>query len=729
MGGDLWEFLMKKSVAANLPRRKFSFSQFIFIVLVVLVCSLAEFLFVYNVKASHDRKEQEDARIYGETIAFGINLTLGQCTDITQSLESTYLHNKDTFSLYFERVAPILLYGNDVIKSIHFAPDGIVSNSYPPEIGNDSLGFNVFEHPVQKEAAVTAVETRRTTISGPYDLVEGGTGYIIRNPIYDTNGNFDAFVVAIIDWNRFESKIKKMMEPYNSTYYYSVWTEDTVNIVTTDSGSLFTNADYGISHDVDIKLPITNDIWHISVEPVKGWSGLKGILKELIFSALFFITIAGLIIYRQAYLKKKVFLFEHDPLTGLYTRSAFYRQVAKLFKENPDESYDVVVIDIEKFKVCNAMHGQKACDDMLCHIAKSLKEDQPNAIVARYGGDLFVEIFPSSENKGQTYLELQSKKMIAAGPIKDIVLKYGYYGNIDRSIPINMICDRALIAAKSILHNYDIMVANYDGPVSKRHMQEQLLEASFNIALESEHFQVWYQPKFDAKTEKLIGAEALVRWYTPDNKIISPSDFIYIFEDDGLIVKLDEFVFRKVCSTIKYWMDQGVPVVPISVNLSRTSLHHTGIVSNYRNIVDEIGIPIEYVSLELTESTAFSSDQMKALVEELKTAGFRIDMDDFGTGSSSLASINILPFDVIKIDKSLIDFIGSPAGDELVKHTIELAHFKKMKVVAEGVETKAQLEFLRSLDCDAIQGYYFHPQMPYEECEAYLKEIHRQGRI
>ena len=720
---------MTKSVTSKSSRRDFNISQFLFIFLVILLCSISEFLLIYNLKALNNRKEQDNARIYGEAIAFGINLTIGQSVELTQSLKGAYLHNKKDFPSYFDEIVPLLLNNNDVISSVYFAPEGIITKSYPPEVSGATVGFNVLTYPGQKEDAITAIEIKAPILSGPYNLAEGGTGYIIRNPVFDDNGNFEAFITIIMDQTVFEDKIKSLAGVYNSDYNYSVRAEKTDNILTTSCGCLFSNVDYDFSNVIDIVVPVTNNVWHVSVEPVNGWSGYKGIIKELLASLLLFLLIAGSIIYRQYDLKKKVFVFEHDPLTGLFTRSAFYRQVAKLFKEHPDESYDVVVIDIEKFKVCNAIHGQKTCDEMLCHIARTLQEDQPDAIVARYGGDLFVEIFPSVENRGKTYFELQSKRMINSGPIKDIVLKYGFYGHIDRSVPINMICDRALMAAKSILHNYDIMIANYDGPVSKRHMQEQLLEASFNAALSSDHFQVWYQPKFDAKTEKLIGAEALVRWYTPDNRIISPSDFIYIFEGDGLIVKLDEFVFRKVCSTIKDWMDQGVPVVPISVNLSRTSLHHTGIVSTYRDIIDEIGIPIEYVSLELTESTAFSSEEMTYLVKELKKAGFRIDMDDFGTGSSSLASINILPFDVIKIDKSLIDFIGSPAGNELVKHIIELAHFKCMKVVAEGVETKEQLEFLKSLDCDAIQGYYFQKQMPCEECEAYFKEIHRQGRI
>lgn len=221
------------------------------------------------------------------------------------------------------------------------------------------------------------------------------------------------------------------------------------------------------------------------------------------------------------------------------------------------------------------------------------------------------------------------------------------------------------------------------------------------------NFNVWFQPKYDAATEKLVGAEALVRWQKPDGTMIPPYEFISLFEEDGLIVHLDEYVFRKVCEGIKFWYDRGEQVLSISVNVSRTTLHHDGIISKYKKIMEETGIPLDSISLEITESAAFTDKALISFAQELQDAGFILDMDDFGTGSSSLASLNILPFSAIKLDKSLIDFIGKEDGNELLRHTIELAHFKKMKVVAEGVETKEQLDFLKSLDCDVIQGYYF----------------------
>ncbi|MCR5272302.1 MAG: EAL domain-containing protein, partial [Lachnospiraceae bacterium] len=150
--------------------------------------------------------------------------------------------------------------------------------------------------------------------------------------------------------------------------------------------------------------------------------------------------------------------------------------------------------------------------------------------------------------------------------------------------------------------------------------------------------------------------------------------------------------------------------------------YHQGTVERYRKIAEDVGIPKEYIPIELTESAAFQSLQIKELATRLKAVGFQLHMDDFGSGESSLSSINILPFDEIKLDKSLVDFIGDPGGDELLKHTIALAHFKDMKVVAEGVETKAQLETLKRLECDTIQGYYFAAPKPFEEYSRIIDE-------
>ena len=218
----------------------------------------------------------------------------------------------------------------------------------------------------------------------------------------------------------------------------------------------------------------------------------------------------------------------------------------------------------------------------------------------------------------------------------------------------------------------------------------------------------------------MVGAEALVRWKMDDGSFISPGEFIPIFERDGLIVQLDEYVFREVCEQMSRWRESGVTLFPVSVNLSRASLHEEGTVEKYTRIIEEYDIPKEYVPLEITESATIYSREIEGLMDNLKRKGFALHMDDFGSGVSSLASINILPFDVVKLDKGLIDLIGDRSGDELVRHTIELSHFNEMTVVAEGVETENQLELLKKLNCDTIQGYFFSPPVPSDKALEYV---------
>jgi len=170
------------------------------------------------------------------------------------------------------------------------------------------------------------------------------------------------------------------------------------------------------------------------------------------------------------------------------------------------------------------------------------------------------------------------------------------------------------------------------------------------------------------------------------------------------------------------------PVFPVSVNLSRTSLAHKNTVSNYAEIVKEYGIPINLVPLEITETTKTRDLAIKEIVEDFKSYGFEIHMDDFGSGLSSMESLNILPFDVVKLDKSLIDYIGDPGGNELIRHCIELAHFKELKIVAEGVEKKEQLDFLRELNCDYIQGYYYSAPLSYEDSLLFFMKLYRENR-
>ncbi|MCR5189321.1 MAG: bifunctional diguanylate cyclase/phosphodiesterase [Treponema sp.] len=664
--------------------------------------------------------------MFGKNISTGIELYFHQSISTSQILEDLYLEYGDYLLDDFDKIIPNFFDDDELLKAVFIAPDGVIAAAYPKEL-SISIGSNILNHPFQKEKAQVAKESRQLSIEGPVSLTEGGVGLVLRNPFY-VDEVFKGFVVITVDWYKFSKKVIDFFNVKNSEYDFAVWKSDINEIVVNNTGCLFSNTERKVSDLVSIELDIPSEHWFLSIEPKGGWEENRDYILPFLVFTLFLTLLVLFFLYKQFDALDKAFKMEHDPLTGLYTRSAFYRYAKKWINENQDIEFDMLLVDIEAFKVANSIHGTQKCDEYLLYLVEVLKEENPISIIGRYGGDQFIYVFPASEGKGKIYLESRVYAIMEDAPIKNVQIKFGYVGNLDRSLPMNVLCDRALMAARSILHNFDVVVASYDGEFSRNQLNKQMIESSFEEALKKGNFQVWYQPKFDAMTEKFIGAEALVRWIKEDGSIVSPSDFIYIYEEDGLIVNLDEYVFRTVCETIKTWLSKGVKVHPISVNLSRTSLHHKGIVKKYKSIVERIGIPIEYVPLEITESLAFGNEQIKNLARELKKEGFRIDMDDFGTGSSSLASLNMLPFDVVKLDKSLIDYIGTPDGEELLRHSIELAHFKNIKVIAEGVETEKQLKVLRKLGCDAIQGFYYKPPMSYQEGVEYLSSLYFQGK-
>ncbi|MBQ0027698.1 MAG: EAL domain-containing protein [Lachnospiraceae bacterium] len=412
---------------------------------------------------------------------------------------------------------------------------------------------------------------------------------------------------------------------------------------------------------------------------------------------------------------------EIDELTGLYNRQAFYRRAQKLLDDNPDDIFDIAISDVANFKLINSVYGEGIGDEVIKYLGKFFLENTENGICARYGGDVFVGFAKSSPDRQGEWLTSLIERAKINSPVPNIVLKCGVYRNVDRSLSISAMCDRALLAVKSVKHNYTMPYATYAGPVSQRHLLANTYESMFDSAILNEEFVVYYQPQYNSATEEIVGIEALVRWQMSDGKFVSPGEFIPIFEENGLIARLDEYVFTKVCKKIKNWMDKGVRIIPISVNLSRASAFQLTTAKRYKEIADEIGVSPKMIPLELTESASIDNQRINEFMNELKEAGFELYLDDFGSGVSSLSCFNRLPFDEIKLDKSIIDCIGDVGGEELLRHIIELAHFKEMRVVAEGVEKKEQLDFLKELDCDVIQGFYFSKPLPYEELIDCLK--------
>ena len=419
---------------------------------------------------------------------------------------------------------------------------------------------------------------------------------------------------------------------------------------------------------------------------------------------------------------------EHDELTGLYTRQVFLHYAKGIMKFRADTPMHLVVAKIIDFKLIKHMYGNKKADEVIGYLASVYSNRVRNGLVARQGHNSFVGLFWEDYKTFEQKLKNVISEVKANLPVKGLMVKYGVYKDIDKRLPVSAICDCASMAEESIADNYDCDMAYYTEEMGHKRINNQMIEIAFESALKNHEFIVFYQPKVDIDTEKVVGAEALVRWYKDGTSLISPGEFIPVYERDGLIVRLDEYVFRQVCSLQKRRMDKGEEMLPISVNLSRTSALHEDVAKRYIDIIKENGIPFSCVPIELTESAAIYNDRVKAMTEQLTDAGCILHIDDFGVGYSSLISLNQFPFSTLKIDKSLIDDVCQSKGKTLVEQVITLSKLLDMKVVAEGVETKEQLDIIKALQCDAVQRFYYAKPMPEDEFIEYVKGIQSKNQ-
>lgn len=407
---------------------------------------------------------------------------------------------------------------------------------------------------------------------------------------------------------------------------------------------------------------------------------------------------------------------EFDDLTGLYTKEAFYHHAEKLFKENPDISFDLILSTLDNLNQISEQYGDNVGRQIVSHIGNKLALfKQPKMILSRIRDGIFANLMVHSEETDSQRL-LDLVETFTEGAItNDIITKFAVYKNVDKTLPVSVITERTLSALESITHKIDKNVVYYDNKIIYQQKLNAEMEENFESSLENGDFEIWFQPKYSASTQSINGAEALIRWRNKDGSLIPPNSFIPLFERDGLIKKLDEYVFSSVCEYQRKRLEKGLKVIPISINLSRVTIFNTNLAPQYSNIVEDYEIPKNIVPIEITESAAFLSRDIKNFADPFNKYGFELHMDDFGSGYSSLASLQFLHFDTIKLDKSLVNFIGTQGGDSLLRHTISFAKETGINVVAEGVETEEQFNFLKTSNCDTIQGYYFSKPLPLKE--------------
>ena len=413
-------------------------------------------------------------------------------------------------------------------------------------------------------------------------------------------------------------------------------------------------------------------------------------------------------------------LLQYDRLTGLYSKELFFQKVRERLQKEPEKEYTIISTNIENFKLYNDNFGILAGDALLKEIARLFREGSgENAICGRFSGDRFLCLQESARerNDRNTYLNEFTPM------IKNVVMKWGIYEITDRSVPVEQMCDRALLAADSIKGQYHRHFAVYDDALRSRMLREKAITDTMETALAERQFIVYFQPKYSLNEERMAGAEALVRWIHPEWGFLSPGEFIPLFEKNGFIPQLDRYIWEQVCIRMREWKDKGYPVLPVSVNVSRVDVYHIDLESTLVELTEKYHIDPSYLHLEITESACANDPALiVSTVSRLRKLGFIIEMDDFGSGYSSLNMFNQMKMDILKLDMKFIqNEMAKPFDKSILNYVIDMSHGMGLSVVAEGVETREQMERLREIGCDYVQGFYFAKPMPAEEYEELLK--------
>ena len=413
---------------------------------------------------------------------------------------------------------------------------------------------------------------------------------------------------------------------------------------------------------------------------------------------------------------------EFDLLTDLYNMHTFYSQAAQAVHAYPERRYSIVRMDIDRFKVINDLYGLKEGDKLLIAIADLLREKMAgtHSVYGRLGGDVFCLCVDYSRERILALIkELTDRLADYPLPYK-VVPSFGIceVDNIDT--PINVLCDWANLALKTIKGNYLNSYAFYDGKLRERILEEKKIENQMHDALLQGQFVLYLQPKVHIPTSRIIGSEGLVRWIHPTEGLMPPDRFIPLFEKNGFIIRLDEYIWEQACITLRRWIDHGLTPTPISVNMSRMHIHDPRLREKLLDLMRRYELPPHLLELELTESAFLENESgLFESMKALQAFGFQFSMDDFGSGYSSLNMLKSMPVDFIKIDRGFLnEVVTTERGKTVIRFSISLAREMSIKVIAEGVETEEQAAFLLQAGCAYAQGYFYSRPLPIPQFEA-----------
>ena len=411
---------------------------------------------------------------------------------------------------------------------------------------------------------------------------------------------------------------------------------------------------------------------------------------------------------------------ERDELTGLFHKEFFFEYGKRLDMQNDNMPMDAMVIDINRFHIVNELYGREYGNDVLKKIGDGIHDlvKETGGLACRFDSNGFYIYIPHGHDLNKIISD-GLDKINASLVDSNISIRMGVFEDDGNGLNMEQRFDRARLACNKLRHSYTTCFDFYNEELHSKELHEERLINDMEKALAEKQFKVFYQPKYNITGDKpvLSSAEALIRWFHPEFGMVSPGEFIPLFEDNGLIQKLDRFVWTEAASQIKRWNDEYGIYLPVSVNVSRVDIFNPMLGCILTDLVNINGFTPEKLLLEITESAyTDSSQEIIDTVKGLRNNGFKIEMDDFGSGYSSLNMLTSLPIDALKLDMKFIRNICENKKDSrLVEIMIQIARLLEVPVIAEGVETKEQMELLKSIGCNIIQGYYFSKPLPPEE--------------
>lgn len=639
--------------------------------------------------------------------------------------------------LYTQNQEPIDIASFATAKQV-LQGDSAVSENMDTLFGEEGIlyGAPYFYLGEQKGAIVGWVPIEKMQLLKDTDTFEGnGFSYIISE-----NGNFiqhSENVSAVFkDKDVYESI--EHVGKLNKNFSLDAMKED---IHQRKSGSLqYTvyEAPNGRNEERTLYyIPLQYGNWYLlSIAPstiyannISQFTRLSVTVNVTIF--FMFLILVLYIIYRNNKFNKEMEDVAYvDPVTGGFTATRFDIELQK--KLDHREGFSFISLDIRKFKLINDSFGSHDGNKVLQYTYECLKYQlHPSEYIARISADTYNMILTSvdaKEIKGR--LETMAEQLnMFNGNSEELYyfpLDCGIYIVHEQDVDLDIISlrDRANTARKKNKMREERHLCStvfYDDKQLKLMLKEKEMENRMEQALVNHEFQVYLQPKVSLQTNEVVGAEALIRWKS-DGRLIPPMEFIPLFERNGFIVKLDHYVFEEVCKLQRNWLDEGKKAICISVNVSRNHLSNLNFFETYSDLQKRYAIPPELLEIELTETMVFENlDLLKTAITQIQQLGFQCSMDDFGSGYSSLNVLKEVPMKVLKIDRDFFSKAGDERGDDVVETVIELAKKLGMSIVAEGVETAEQVDFLRKCGCDTVQGYVFYKPMPVEEFNQFIK--------